>query len=222
MKSRVLLVEDDHSLNFVLKDALQHADYAIDSFFDGQSALNNFKPQYYHVAIIDVMLPILDGFNLAKELKEIDSDLPIIFLTARSAEEDKINGFKIGADDYLTKPFSVKELLARLNVIIHRSGRQTQDKIGAFIFSDETLTLSKDELEINLTQREAALLKYFCQHKNQLLKREEILKAVWGDDDYFMGRSLDVFISKIRKYLEADESVSIKNHHGVGFKLTCD
>jgi DNA-binding response OmpR family regulator len=222
MKSRVLLVEDDNSLNFVLKDALQYADYAINSFFDGQSALNNFKPQYYHVAIIDVMLPILDGFNLAKQLKQIDKELPIIFLTARSAEEDKINGFKIGADDYLTKPFSVKELLARLNVIINRSGRQTQDKIGAFIFSEETLTLSKDELEIKLTQREAALLKYFCQHKNQLLKREEILKAVWGDDDYFMGRSLDVFISKIRKYLEADKSVSIKNHHGVGFKLTCD
>ena len=222
MNRRILLVEDDSSLAFVLKDALVHANYILDDFYNGKTALDSFKANYYDIAVLDVMLPVLDGFNLAKLLKAQDRQLPIIFLTARSAEEDKIKGFGLGADDYLTKPFSVEELKARIKAILYRSERKLSASIGHYQFDKASLTLTFGAQSNTLTQREADLLDYFVQHKNQLIKREDILKAVWGDDDYFMGRSLDVFISKIRKYLEADEQVCIKNYHGVGFKLECN
>jgi len=226
MPKKVLLVEDDSSLSFVLKDALVHANLHVDHYYDGQAAASAFKSNFYDIAILDIMLPVLDGFNLARQLKQKDQELPIIFLTARAGEEDKIKGFDLGADDYLTKPFSVHELLARVKAILNRTQNRSRGNnelaIGSFLLDYEKLALISNDKNNDLTQREADLLLYFIEHENQLLKREDILKAIWGDDDYFMGRSLDVFISKIRKYLEADDTVQLKNHHGVGFMLKCE
>ncbi|MFQ3215003.1 MAG: DNA-binding response OmpR family regulator [Marivirga sp.] len=172
--------------------------------------------------MVDIMLPMVDGYQLVKHFKETDSMLPIIFLTAKSTEADKIKGFQAGADDYLTKPFSVEELHLRIVAILRRSNRVAQDILGKYVFSKGDLSLKMGELEVVLTQRECDLLLYLVKHKNNIVKREQILNSIWGDDDYFMGRSLDVYISKLRKHLEGDKDIQIKNYHGVGFKLICE
>jgi len=173
------------------------------------------------------MLPEMDGFTLAKEIRKWDDHIPIIFLTAKSLKEDKINGLRLGGDDYITKPFSVEELVLKIEVFLRRSRKTmtkfntTDLKIGQFEFDHKNLTLSINSNGRKLTQKEADLLKLFIDHKNQIIKRSVILEKIWGEDDYFLGRSLDVFISRLRKYLKADETLKVENIHGVGFRFNC-
>ena len=219
MQPKILIVEDDASLGFLLKDSLTHEGFVTQLFNDGALAREAFRPSFFDIAVIDVMLPSMDGFELVSQIKQVDPDLPVIFLTAKSTKEDKLKGFGIGADDYLTKPFSVEELYMRIQAILKRTQRSSSEQIGTYLFLAADLLLKRNENEVSLTQREGDILLYLLKNKNQVVKREAILKAIWGEDDYFMGRSLDVYISKLRKYLSSDESVEIKNIHGVGFKL---
>lgn len=222
--NKILLVEDDPSLAFVIKDNLSLNGYDVTLCHDGEEAERLFGPALYNLCIFDVMLPKKDGFTLARHVRSLDKNVPILFLTAKSMTEDKLEGFRIGADDYITKPFSLEELLCRIEVFIKRRSVQSEGKDGAFTlghyefdFSNLRLTLGTHEK--SLTQKEADVLRLLYQNRERVLKREEILRTVWGDDDYFMGRSMDVFISKLRKYLKEDSTVQIVNYHGVGFKL---
>jgi DNA-binding response OmpR family regulator len=224
--AKILYVEDDVNLGYVTTDNLQLHGYNTTFCKDGKAALEAFKKEPFDLCILDVMLPEMDGFELAKAIRERDKNVPIIFLTAKTLKEDKIAGFKTGADDYMTKPFSIEELLMRINVFLKRSKVNatkeelpSQFVVGKCNFDFDNLTLEVAKKKNELTQKEAELLRYFCMNKNRVLKRDEILKSLWGDDDYFMGRSLDVFVSRLRKYLKQDGSVSIENIHGVGFKL---
>jgi len=222
--THILLVEDDESLAFVIKDNLEKAGYQITLATDGEEGCSVFTPGKHALCILDVMLPKLDGFGCAKHIRIKDSNTPILFLTAKSMKEDVLNGFKHGGDDYITKPFNFQELLYRIEVFLNRSQKEIAkpETIHSFknlVFNTQSLTLQIGNTEFNLTQKETDLLSLFFKHKKELLKRETILNAVWGDDDYFMGRSLDVFISKLRKYLKKAEGVSLLNHHGVGFKM---
>ncbi|WP_254167636.1 response regulator transcription factor [Chryseosolibacter histidini] len=222
---KILLVEDDPSLGFVIKDNLILKGYQVTLCKDGEEGENAFHEQPFHLCILDVMLPKKDGFSLAKAIREKNSHVPILFLTAKSMTEDKLAGFQTGADDYITKPFSLEELIYRIEVFLRRSnghavlpdGKVFQ--VGQFEFDHFNLTLKNTSSEKTLTQKEAEVLKLLYQNRDRVLKREEILKHVWGDDDYFMGRSMDVFISKLRKYLKEDPAVQIVNYHGVGFRL---
>ncbi len=222
--THILLVEDDESLAFVIKDNLEKAGYQITLATDGEEGCSVFTPGKHALCILDVMLPKLDGFGCAEHIRSKDSNTPILFLTAKSMKEDILNGFKHGGDDYITKPFNFKELLYRIKVFLNRSQKEIAkpEPIHSFrnlVFNTQSLTLVVNDTEFKLTQKETALLALFFKHKNKLLKREAILNQIWGDDDYFMGRSLDVFISKLRKYLKEAEGANILNHHGVGFKM---
>ena len=223
IKAKILLVEDDDSIGFILKDYLELKGYQIILSKDGLNGLDEFKKQTFDLCILDILLPKLDGFSLAEKIREENKQIPILFLTARSLSEDKIKGFKIGGDDYITKPFNFDELLLRIEVFLKRnsiSGHEVSIfPIGKILFDYNNLTLKSDVLKFNLTQKEADILKIFCQNPNILIKRDTLLNKVWGDNDYFMGRSLDVFIVKLRKYLITEPSVEIQNVHGVGFKL---
>jgi DNA-binding response OmpR family regulator len=221
---RILLVEDDPSLGFVIKDNLSMRGYDVTLCKDGLEGEKSFHSAFYNLCIFDIMLPKKDGFSLARSVRSRNASIPILFLTAKSMMEDKLEGFKSGADDYITKPFSLEELLCRIEVFLRRSPMQVSldEKVvtlGQYRFDFSNLTLTNDASEKTLTQKEAEVLKLLYQNRDRVLKREEILKHVWGDDDYFMGRSMDVFISKLRKYLKEDTSVQIVNYHGVGFKL---
>jgi DNA-binding response OmpR family regulator len=223
---QILYVEDDLSLGFVTKDNLELRGYLVRHCENGKDALAAFKAQRPDVCVLDVMLPDLDGFSLAKEIRQLDSEVPIIFLTSKSQKEDKINGLRLGADDYLTKPFSIEELDLKIQIFLKRSKVSAPPTatntyyIGSYLFDMDNLLLINGDSKQLLTKREADLLALFCRHKGSVLKREEILQEIWGTDDYFAGRSLDVFISRLRKYLKADERIAIENLHGVGFKLT--
>jgi DNA-binding response OmpR family regulator len=221
---RILLVEDDPSLSFVIKDNLSIKGYDVTLCMNGEDAEAMFLSKVFHLCIFDVMLPKKDGFSLARSVREKNSSIPILFLTAKSMMEDKLAGFESGADDYIIMPFSLEELFYRVEVFLKRSSVQPghQQKIlliGQYSFDLPNLVLRKDGGERSLTQKEAEVLKLLYDHRQRVLRREEILNYVWGDDDYFMGRSLDVFISKLRRYLREDSSVKIVNYHGVGFKL---
>lgn len=222
---RILLVEDDPSLGFVIKDNLGLKGYEVILCSDGAEGENAFYQQQFHLCILDVMLPKKDGFAVARGIRAKDKHVPILFLTAKSMMEDKLTGFQTGADDYITKPFSLDELVYRIEVFLRRSNGHSlnlDDKIfqlGQFTFDPFNLTLKNLTSEKTLTQKEAEVLKLLYQNRDRVLKREEILKEVWGDDDYFMGRSMDVFISKLRKYLKDDPAIQIVNYHGVGFRL---
>jgi DNA-binding response OmpR family regulator len=221
---RILLVEDDPNLSFVIKDNLSIKGYDVTLCMNGEDAEVMFLKKVFHLCIFDVMLPKKDGFSLARSVREKNTSIPILFLTAKSMTEDKLAGFESGADDYIVKPFSLEELFYRVEVFLKRSSIQPahQQKIlliGHYSFDFPNLVLRKDGLERSLTQKEAEVLKLLYDHRQRVLRREEILNHVWGDDDYFMGRSLDVFISKLRRYLREDSSVQIVNYHGVGFKL---
>jgi DNA-binding response OmpR family regulator len=222
-KPSILLVEDDESLSFVIKDNLMLRGLDVIHSSDGESGWNTFKENKFDLCILDVMLPKMDGFTLAEKIREANQYIPILFLTAKSMQEDKLEGFKKGGDDYITKPFSMEELIFRIDVFLKRTGKTQNSKesfrLGNYTFNYQELTLAINNQEKHLTQKEADILKYFCQNKNRVIKREEILKEVWGNDDYFLGRSLDVFISKLRKYLALDDQVNIFNRHGVGFEL---
>ena len=224
--AKLMLVEDDLNLSYVTKDNLEKHGFKVSTFEDGEAALEAFRKEPFDLCILDVMLPKLDGFTLAKAIRDKNENIPIIFLTAKSLKEDKITGLRLGADDYMTKPFSIEELILKAEIFLRRSraGHPALQKnifnIGYYRFDFQELVLQyKDEEPADLTQKEAELLRYFCQHLNKALKREEILNAVWGDDDYFAGRSLDVFISRLRKYLTKDKSIRIENIHSHGFRM---
>lgn len=222
---KILLVEDDENLGFVIKDNLQVREFEVVLCKDGESAWQIFLDKKFDLCLLDIMLPKLDGLSLAKKIREKNTIVPIIFLTAKSVQEDKLAGFEVGADDYITKPFSVEELIYRIGVFLKRSQiiNETQGviTIGNYVFDANHYTLKFHKDERKLTRREAEILQYLYDRVGMIVKRNEILIALWGDDDYFKGRSLDVFISKLRKYLSEDKNVDIENHHGVGFKLVC-
>ena len=223
MKPRILLVEDDPSLGFVIKDNLQVNGYEVTLGKDGEEGLKEFENKIFDLCILDVMMPKKDGFTLAKSIREKNQQIPILFITAKSMLEDKISGFHAGGDDYIVKPFSMEELCLRIEVFLRRtrgaSASEQNFSLGEFTFDCHNYTLHHKSGFRTLTQKEAEVLKLLCQNKERVLKREEILKNVWGNDDYFLGRSMDVFISKLRKHLKDDPTVQIVNYHGVGFKL---
>ena len=221
---RILLVEDDLNLGLVIADHLKTQDYEVISAEDGAEGLVKFNEEQFNLCILDVMLPVLDGFSLAQDIRKINKDIPILFLTAKSMTEDKIKGFESGGDDYLTKPFSIQEFELRVKALLRRSRLElvTEEMtyaIGAYRYDVENQVLNSNETQKTLTKKEAQILKILFKHKNQVISREIILKGVWGQDDYFVGRSLDVFITKLRKYFADDERIVISNLHGVGFKF---
>lgn len=224
-KIRVLLAEDDENLGFLLKEYLQAKEYEVDLYKDGEKAFKGFQNNYYDICILDVMMPIKDGFTLAKEIRMSNGTMPILFLTAKSMKEDVIEGFALGADDYMTKPFSIEELLMRLEAILRRTRKdspmteQSQFQIGKYIFDATKQTLQIDNDVRKLTTKESELLKYLCINKNSLLDRNFALKTIWVDDSYFNARSMDVYITKLRKYLGDDPTIEIINVRGKGFKL---
>lgn len=228
-KAHLLYVEDDESLSFVTRENLELSGYEVTYCDDGRKAMDTIKSgQRFDLCILDVMLPEVDGFDLAKAIRERDDQVPIIFLSAKSMKQDRIHGLTIGADDYMTKPFSIEELLLKIDIFLRRSkttGQTNQDKpvmIGHYHFDYRNLSLSTEGYSETLTQKEADLLKLLFEHRNQVIKRSFILETIWGKDDYFLGRSLDVFISRLRKYLSLDERIKVENIHGVGFKFRVD
>ena len=227
MKKKILYVEDDPNLAFATKDNLEAYDYEVVHAEDGAEALDVINKEHFDICVLDVMLPKMDGFTLAENIRKSDKQVPILFLTARSLQEDKIKGLELGAEDYVTKPFSIQELMLRIGVILRRnnsgkpvSAQSKINTIGNYSFDFQKLTLSINGSLQTLTFREAEVLKYLSERPDQVIRRDELLKAIWGDDDYFMGRSLDVFISRLRKYLSSDPVIRIDNVHGVGFRMT--
>lgn len=225
-KLKVLLAEDDSNLSTLLEEYLSLKGFDVSLFNDGRSALDGFREGQYDICLLDVMMPKLDGFGLAKEIRKINKEVPIIFLTAKSMKEDKIEGFDLGADDYITKPFSMEELLARVKAVLRRTSRGNDEpepsiyKFGKFEFDYDHQLLHINGDEKKLTTKESELLRMLCKYKNRVLEREEALNSIWGNDSYFTARSMDVFITKLRKYLKADPNIQIINIHGTGYKLT--
>jgi DNA-binding response OmpR family regulator len=225
-KINVLLCEDDPNLGLLLSEYLNAKGFLCDLATDGQEGTKMYKRGSYDFLVLDVMMPIKDGFTVAQEIRQDDKHTPILFLTAKSMKEDTLQGFKVGGDDYLTKPFSMEELLARMNAILRRTAAlPDQDEtpheftIGLYNFDYNKQRLWKDTTEVKLTTKENELLYLLCKNKNGVMERTFALKAIWGDDNYFNGRSMDVYIAKLRKYLKDDSTVEIINVHGRGFKL---
>ena len=225
IKRRILLVEDDNNLGNLLLDSLELKNYEVTLRRNGEDGWNEFKTGKFDMCILDVMMPKKDGFTLAKEIRRTNSQVPIIFLTAKVLKEDTIEGLKIGADDYLTKPFSMEELILRMENIFKRVPKaevseQNEFKIGKYTFDNSSRTLSAEgAASLKLTTKESELLKMLALHIDRLLERDIALNTVWGTDSYFAGRSMDVYIAKLRKYLKDDPNVEILNVHGTGFKL---
>jgi two-component system, OmpR family, response regulator len=223
---RILLAEDDSNLSTLLEEYLKLKGYEVNLFNDGEAALKGFKTGEYDICLLDVMMPRMDGFTLAKEIRKSNDEIPIIFLTAKSMKDDKIEGFNLGADDYITKPFSMEELLMRVKAVLRRTHRSNGEpeptvfEFGRFHFDFDHQLLKIDGETIKLTTKESDLLRMLCKYKNRVLEREEALNKIWGNDSYFTARSMDVFITKLRKYLKADPNVQIINIHGTGYKLT--
>lgn len=223
-KANVLLAEDDLSLGYVIKDSLEQEGYKVLLCADGDQALDHFQKEEFDICLLDIMMPVKDGFTVARRIRQKNDVIPILFLTAKSMEEDKLKGFSLGADDYITKPFSMKELLMRMEVFLRRTKKLFSENIhefnlGASRFSYSDLKIYHGEEISNLTQKEADLLKFLCEHPNRILKRDEVLLNVWGKDDYFLGRSMDVFITKLRKHFKFDADITLETIHGVGFRL---
>lgn len=225
---KILLVEDDLNLGSILKEFLEVKGYTTTHCLDGLKGLHAFKKNNFDLCILDVMMPKLDGFSLAEQIRKVNKDIPLIFLTAKSMQADKIEGLKIGADDYITKPFSTEELFLRLSRLLKRSSTQqqisTKDQpeefeIGKYIFNYKNRLLKMNEKEKRLTSKESELLKLLCEHNNKLLERATALNSIWNEDTYFTSRSMDVYIAKLRSYLKEDPSIEISNVHGLGFKL---
>jgi two-component system, OmpR family, response regulator len=228
-KLRILLAEDDRNLGNILKAYLEAKKYECTLCVNGQEALQAYAKNKFDMCIIDVMMPVMDGFNLAKEIRLDNKRIPILFLTAKSLQEDKIKGFELGADDYITKPFSMEELLVRIKAVLRRSlqgplpGENiTTFVIGGYVFDYTRQTLSFGESSQKLTSKESELLKLLCDSMNQVLDRRIALHKIWNDDSYFNARSMDVYIAKLRKYLKKDPTVELINVHGTGFKLVTD
>lgn len=222
--ANILYVEDDETLGFLTKDTLSQENFNVTLCEDGEIAKKTFNNNNFDLCIIDVMLPKLDGFQLASYIREKNTQIPIIFVTAKSMQEDKLKGLKIGADDYITKPFSIEELVLKINIFLKRkyinnSNEQEILSIGSIAFDLENLTLKTDDHTAKITQREGELLYELATRKNQVVKRKFLLEKIWGKEDYFLGRSMDVFISRLRKLIAADNTLQIENVHGVGFRL---
>lgn len=215
----LLLVEDDIDLQKVLAQYLELSGFRVYSANHGKHGLEAFKEHHVDLCILDVMMPVMDGFTLAGEIRALDPAMPIVFLTAKNQKEDRLTGLKIGADDYITKPFEAEELVLRLHNILKRAGRDDHEstKLGCLHIRFNELVIQDGEHSFNLTPREAELLQYLIENQNTLLTREMILEELWGQNDYFLGRSMDVFISRLRKYLQAEDSVSLETKRGVGF-----
>jgi DNA-binding response OmpR family regulator len=222
-QTKILFVEDDETIALLTKEALESYDWEVTHAGDGQKGFSDFKNGPFDLCIFDVMLPKLDGFELAKKVREINQQIPIIFLTAKSLMHDKIKGLTIGADDYITKPFDIEELVLKTKIFLKRKmvvdEKKEVTKISDYSFDPSNLSLSSQEEHHTLTQRESDLLELLLQHKGVVVKREIILERIWGKNDYFLGRSMDVFISRLRKYFKSDTTISIENIHGVGFKF---
>jgi two-component system, OmpR family, response regulator len=224
IKMRLLLAEDDENLGSLLQEYLIAKNYEADWVKDGEKGFRAFEKNHYDLCILDVMMPIKDGFTLASEIRMVDGGMPVIFLTAKSMKEDILEGFGIGADDYITKPFSMEELIFRIEAILRRTkgsgdGINNCRNIGKYDFDSQKQVLKYNDLVYNLTTKETELLKLLCNNKNRILERNFALKAIWFDDNYFNARSMDVYITKLRKYLKEDPSVQIINVHGKGYKL---
>ncbi len=225
--ARLLLVEDDENLSFLVQDNLEHQGYTVQLYRDGATALQAFSRQAFDLCILDVMLPVLDGFTLAQEIRRVNGQVPILFLTAKSQPEDRIHGLRLGADDYLTKPFRLEELNLRLKAILKRTAVSIRSSTqnNSFIYFGQcqldylNLLLWVQGQKLQLTQKEADVLRMLGSQLNTIVKRDVILKTVWEDNGYFVARSMDVFISKIRKYLRPDTTLKISTIHGVGYKL---
>lgn len=226
-KAKILLVEDDTNLGQVLKNYLELQDYLVELCRDGILGLAAFKNEKYDLCILDVMMPNMDGFTLAEEIRNIDAEVPLFFLSAKNMKEDIVTGYKLGADDYITKPFDSEVLLLKIQAILKRNiellnekaQQVTEFEFGTFHFNSVLRILSTGESKYTLSPKESALLQMLCEYKNDLLPREQALKRIWGSDTYFNGRSMDVYIAKLRKYLSEDEAVNIINIHGNGFRL---
>lgn len=224
-KLRILLAEDDQNLGSLLKEYLKAKAYEVDLLPDGEKAFKSFQKSFYDLCILDVMMPIKDGFSVAADIRAINRDIPIIFLTAKSMKDDVLEGFKLGADDYITKPFSMEELLFRIEAILRRTkpdlrqSNQVVYKLGNYTFDFQKQLLQNESNSHKLTTKESELLKMLCDNANNILERNYALKTIWFDDSYFNARSMDVYITKLRKYLKDEPSVEILNVHGKGFKL---
>lgn len=225
MKIKILLVEDDASLGFVIADQLRSDGYDVALCSDGVEGFQRFSEEVFHLCIFDVMMPKKDGFTLARDVRKVNREVPILFLTAKSNDADKIEGFKAGGDDYLTKPFNLEELQLRVAAMLRRINLYPVEeetalfKIGDYRFDTLNFTLTHPNFNKSLTKKEAKILKILCDSMNQVVPRDIILNGVWGQSDYFVGRSLDVFITKLRKYLKEDDRIQLQTVHGIGFKL---
>lgn len=224
IKTRILLAEDDNNLGSLLRDYLQIKKFEVDWVTDGEKAFKYFERNHYDICVLDIMMPIKDGFSLARDIRVKDADIPILFLTAKSMKDDVLEGFSLGADDYITKPFNMEELIFRIEAVLRRTKGSTEPKnsiflIGSYSFDPQKQTLDYKNTSQKLTTRETDLLKLLCSNINRVLERNYALKAIWVDDNYFNARSMDVYITKLRKYLKNDPSVQIINVHGKGFKL---
>ncbi|WP_396211332.1 response regulator transcription factor [Flavobacterium sp.] len=222
---KILYAEDDETLAFLTKDNLEQNGYEVYHCSDGSLCIEKFQKENFDICILDIMMPKMDGFELAEAIRKVNSDIPIIFLSAKTLKEDRIKGLRLGADDYLVKPFSIEELVLKIEIFLKRSQKnkvQEQQfyKVGNYQFDPTNFLVFNSDEKVNLTQRESELLQLFLDNKNKVLKREEILKALWGNDDYFLGRSLDVFISRLRKILVNEKNITIENLHGIGFKFS--
>lgn len=224
-KATILYAEDDATLAYITRDNLEQKGYMVESVTNGYEALYKFSEMHFDICIFDVMMPKLDGFSLAAQIREKNADIPIIFLTAKSAGEDKITGLKTGADDYITKPFSIDELVLKIEIFLRRRNiykeKDYPEKLflGSYIIDFKNQQLLTGDHKIKLTYKENELLKLFSRKQGEIIRREEILISLWGGNDYFAGRSLDVFISRLRKYLKEDKKISIENIHSIGFRL---
>ena len=225
-QQKILLVEDDPNLGTILVEALELQGFSVNLCEDGEEALTTFLQDHFDLCLIDVMLPKKDGFDLARDIRHVSQDMPIIFLTAKSLKEDRIKGFKIGGDDYITKPFSMEEHILRIQAVLKRTGIKTERKedslefaIGDYIFDYDGHRLQYDQETRKLTHKEAELLHLLCLHMNKTLEREVALRHIWDNDSFFTARSMDVYISKLRKYLKRDQRIEILNIHGKGFKM---
>ena len=211
-KGRILLAEDDDHLRELVKDALEDEDYQVTDCTNGQEAIEAFDKNKFDICLLDIMMPVKDGFTVAKKIRQQSDVIPILFISTKALIEDKVEGYQKGADDYIVKPFNMKELLLKLDVFLRRTKKMFSEtkqefNIGKIHFAYSDLRLTNDDGVFDLKQKEADLLKFLCEHPNRILKREEILMAVWGKNDYFLGRSMDVFMSKVRKYLRADPNI---------------
>jgi len=224
-KATILFAEDDESLSFMVKDALEDEGYKVVHCADGQTAIDTFDKDKFDICLLDIMMPYKDGYTVARKIRQLSDIIPILFLSTKSLEQDRLKGYESGADDYISKPFSMAELLKKIEVFLRRTRKLRSNtladyNIGTIVFSPTHLKIITPTETYNITAKETDLLQFLCDNQDKVLKREEILLNVWGKDDFFMGRSMDVYMTRLRKYLKADPDVMIETIHGVGFRLT--